>query len=72
MSKVILPLLYLAAVSYVTYRVVKNALKEPPVTKRRMQYDVDEDDEPIYDDDCDIEATLKLWKEQSRLIRSSM
>ena len=72
MSKVILSLLYLGAVSYVTYRVVKNALEEPPVIKRRMSYGEDDDGNPVYDDDMDIDATLSLWKEQNRLIRSSM
>ena len=72
MSKVILSLLYLGAVSYVTYRVVQNALREPPVTNKRMSYGTDEDGKPIYDDDMDVDATLELWKEQNRLIRASM
>ena len=60
---------FLALYAYVA---IKDALQPPKVTKRRMQYDVDENDEPIYDDDCDIDATLNLWKEQNRLIRMSM
>jgi hypothetical protein len=75
MSKAILPLFYVAAFSalaYYAYRSIKSALQPPEVTKRRMSYGEDEDGQPIYDDDCDIDATIALWKEQSRIIRSSM
>lgn len=59
-------------IAYCAYRVIKDALKEPPVTNRRMSYGTDEDGKPIYDDDMDVDATLELWKEQNRLIRASM
>lgn len=75
MSKAILPLFYVAAFSalaYYAYRSIKSALEPPEVTKRRMSYGTDEDGKPIYDDDMDVDATLELWKEQTRLIRASM
>ena len=59
-------------IAYCAYRAIKSALEPPEVTNRRMSYGEDEDGQPIYDDDCDIDATLALWKEQSRIIRSSM
>lgn len=59
-------------IAYCAYRAIKSALKPPEVTKRRMSYGEDEDGNPMYDDDMDIDATLKLWKEQNQLIRSSM
>lgn len=59
-------------IAYCAYRAIKSALEPPEVTKRRMSYGTDEDGTPLYDDDMDIDATLKLWQEQSRIIRSSM
>lgn len=59
---------FLAWYAYVS---IKDALKPPEITKRRISYGEDENGTPIYDDDCDVEATLELWKEQSRLIRQS-
>lgn len=61
-----------AFLAWYAYVAIRDALRPPVITKRRMQYDFDEDGQPIYDDDCDIDATLALWKEQSRIIRSSM
>lgn len=58
-------------IAYFAYQVIKDALKEPPVTTKRMSYGTDDDGNPVYDDDMDIDATLSLWREQNRLIRSS-
>ena len=55
-----------------TYVSLKDAMKPPEVTKRRMSYGTDDDGEPLYDDDMDVDATLELWREQNRLIRASM
>lgn len=68
-------LIYVAGGAFLVwyaYVAIKDALRPPVVTKRRMSYGEDENGETIYDDDCDIDATLELWKEQSRIIRSSM
>ena len=36
----------------------------PPDEERHLLFGVDEDGEPIYeDDDCDIDKTVALWKE---------
>lgn len=61
-----------AFLAWYAYVAIKDALRPPEVTKRRMSYGEDDDGNPMYDDDMDIDATLSLWKEQNRLIRASM
>ncbi len=75
MSKIVQPfLLFLtgAALTYYGYRVIKDALDNPPPEEgRNLIIGYDDDGSPIVDPDCDIDRTLDLWKEQSRLFRSA-
>lgn len=41
---------------------IRNGLQEPP-EERNLILGYDEDGHAIVDDDCDIEATLKMWRE---------
>lgn len=75
MSKVIQPFLYIltgGVLAYAAYRVVKDAWDNPPPEEgRNLIVGYDDDGTPIVDPYCDIDRTLDLWREQSRLIRSA-
>ena len=75
MSRVIQPLLYIltgGVLAYYGYRAIKDAWDNPPEEEaRKLVIAYDDDGNPIYDEDCDIDRTLDLWKEQSRLFKSA-
>jgi len=78
MSKYIQPILftvYGAALAYVSYKVLKQAWDNPPEVdddSRKLILGYDEDGTPIFDPECDVDKTLEMWREQSRLVRQSM
>ena len=74
MSKLVEPAVYVAAfaaLSYYAYRMIKSGLHPPPLESRDLVVGYEDDGTPIIDSDCDIDRTLDLWKEQSRLFRSA-
>lgn len=75
MNKIVEPIVYVvtfSALAYAAYRVVKDAWDNPPPEEsRNLIVDYDDDGTPIVDPYCDIDRTLDLWREQSRLFRSA-
>lgn len=74
MNKIIEPFVYIAAFSalaYYAYKSIKDGLEPPPMESRNLVVAYDDDGNPVYDPDCDIDSTLELWKEQSRLFRNA-
>lgn len=69
--KYILPFLSITASAAIAYLLLKDVNKEPPTEERKLIIGYDMDGTPIVDDDCDVDATIDMWKEQSRLMRSS-
>lgn len=58
---------YLAALGIALLGVrwaIRNGLQEP-LEERNLILGYDESGAPIIDDDCDIEATLKMWREMN-------
>lgn len=70
--KYIVPFLSITASAAIAYFLLRDAVKEPPEEERKLILGYMEDGRPIFDEDCDVDKTLELWKEQSRLVRQSM
>lgn len=77
MSKIVQPFLFFltgAAFAYYSYRVIKDAIENPPEVDedgRKLIVDYDDDGEPIAigANEIDIDSTLEAWAEQNRMIR---
>lgn len=77
MSKYIQPILftvYGCALAYFGYRVIKDAIENPPEVDedgRKLIVDYDDDGSPIAigANEIDIDSTLEAWAEQNRMIR---
>lgn len=72
MSKIVLPFIAITASAVITYLLLRDACSEPPEEERKLILGYMEDGRPIFDEDCDVDKTLELWREQSRLVRQSM
>jgi hypothetical protein len=77
MSKIVQPFLFFltgAALAYYGYRVIKDAIDNPPPTDedgRKLIVDYDDNGDPISigANEVDIDMTLAAWAEQNRMIR---
>lgn len=69
----LVPIISITASAAIAYLLLRDAVKEPPEEERKLILGYMEDGSPILsDDDCDVDKTMELWREQSRLVRQSM
>lgn len=68
--KVIQPVIFAAATAaflYYAYKAIRDAIDNPPEDEnRKLILGYYEDGSPIFDDDCDVDKTLEMWKDMSR------
>jgi hypothetical protein len=68
----LVPIISITASAAIAYLLLRDACSEPPEEERKLILGYMEDGSPIFDESCDVDKTIELWKEQSRLVRQSM
>ena len=68
----LVPIISITASAVIAYLLLRDACSEPPEEERKLILGYMEDGSPIFDEDCDVDKTIELWREQSRLVRQSM